>query len=218
MKQSQTLAIRASEVRARLNELAGVETLDDAQRTELDTLTGEYRDVEARYRAALTAESAELETREAGPPADPETREARELLGRAQVGRWVTAALRGRSVDGIEAETGAAFDCPGLIPLELLGEARAVEHRAITPAPSADTAVNVAPIMPAVFDRSAAAFLGIEMPTVAAGTASYPVLTTSVTRGRPCEVRRRTGDRRDHHPVHSHPAAHHGRLSYRPRR
>ena len=89
----------------------------------------------------------------------------------------MTAALRGRSVDGIEAETGAAFDCPGLIPLELLGEAREVEHRAITPAPSADTAVNVAPIMPAVFDRSAAAFLGIEMPTVAAGTASYPVLT-----------------------------------------
>ena len=149
---------------------------------ELDTLTGEYRDVEARYRAALTAESGELETRES-PAADPETREARELLGKAQVGRWVTAALRGRSVDGIEAETGAAFGCAGLIPLELLGEARAVEHRAITPAPSADTAVNVAPIMPAVFDRSAAAFLGIEMPTVAAGTASYPVLTTSVSAG-----------------------------------
>ena len=182
MKQSQTLAIKASEVRARLNELAGVETFDDAQRTELDTLTGEYRDVEARYRAALTGESDALETREA-PAADPETREARALLGRAQIGRWVTAALRGRSVDGIEAETGAAFDCPGLIPLELLGEAREVEHRAITPAPSADTAVNVAPIMPAVFDRSAAAFLGIEMPTVAAGTASYPVLTTSVTAG-----------------------------------
>ena len=181
MKQSQTLAIRASEARARLNELAGVETLDDAQRTELDTLTGEYRDVEARYRAALTAESGELETRES-PAADPETREARELLGKAQVGRWVTAALRGRSVDGVEAEAGAAYDCPGLIPLELL-TAGGVEHRAITPAPSSDTAVNVAPIMPAVFDRSAAAWLGIEMPTVPAGTASYPVITTSVTAG-----------------------------------
>ena len=182
MKQSQTLAIRASEARARLNELAGIETLDDAQRGELDTLTGEYRDVEARYRAALTAESGELETREAGEPADPETREARELLGKAQVGRWVTAALRGRSVDGIEAETGAAFDCPGLIPLELL-TAGGVEHRAITPAPDTGTAVSPAPIMPAVFDQSAAAWLGVEMPTVAAGTASYPVITTSVTAG-----------------------------------
>ena len=181
MRQSQTLAIRASEIRAKLNELAGVETLDDAQRGELDTLTGEYRDTEARYRAALTAESGELETREA-PAADPETREARELLGRATVGRWISAALRGRLVDGVEAETGAAFGCPGLVPLELL-TAGGVEHRAITPAPSSDTAVNVAPIMPAVFDQSAAAWLGVEMPTVAAGTASYPVITTSVTAG-----------------------------------
>ena len=86
MRQSQTLAIRASEVRARLNELAGIETLDDAQRGELDTLTGEYATVEARYRAALTAESGELETREA-PAADPETREARELLGVCAAGK-----------------------------------------------------------------------------------------------------------------------------------
>ena len=98
------------------------------------------------------------------------------------MGRWISAALRGRSVDGVEAEAGAAFDCPGLIPLELLTMG-GVEHRAITPAPSSDTAVNVAPIMPAVFDRSAAAWLGVEMPTVAAGTASYPVITTSVTAG-----------------------------------
>ena len=181
MRQSQTLAIRASEARARLNELAGIETLDDAQRGELDTLTAEYRDVEARYRAALTAESAELETREA-PAADPETRERRELMGRATVGRWITAALRGRSVDGVEAETGAAFDCPGLIPLELL-TAGGVEHRAITPAPDTGTAVTPAPIMPAVFDQSAAAWLGVEMPTVAAGTVSYPVITQSVTAG-----------------------------------
>ena len=180
MKQSQTLAIRASEVRARLNELAGIVELDDAQRGELDTLTGEYRDVEARYRAALTSESAELETREAGEPADPETREARELLGKAQLHRWAAAAVRGRSVDGIEAETGAAFGCAGLIPLELLGEARAVEHRAITPAPATGTPQNMAAILPAVFDRTAAAWLGVEMPTVAAGTASYPVITSSV--------------------------------------
>ena len=182
MRQSQTLAIKASEVRARLNELAGIETLDDAQRGELDTLTGEYRDVESRYRAALTAESAELETREAGEPADPETREARELLGKAQLRRWITAALRGRSVDGIEAETGAAYACPGLIPLELL-TAGGVEHRAITPAPDTGTAVTPAPILPAIFDQSAAAWLGVEMPTVAAGTASYPIITQSVTAG-----------------------------------
>ena len=217
MKQSQTLAIRASEVRARLNELAGIVELDDAQRGELDTLTGEYRDVEARYRAALTSESAELETREAGEPADPETREARELLGKAQLHRWAAAAVRGRSVDGIEAETGAAFGCAGLIPLELLGEARAVEHRAITPAPATGTPQNMAAILPAVFDRTAAAWLGVEMPTVAAGTASYPVITSSVEAGAQSEGRSGAGDGRHYQPVHRHPAAHHGRFQDRPR-
>ena len=121
MRQSQRLAIKASETRARLNELAGLAELTDEQRAELDTLTREYADTESQYRAALTAESGELETREAGEPADPETREARELLNRAQLHRWAAAAARGRSVDGIEAETGAAFGCAGLIPLELLG-------------------------------------------------------------------------------------------------
>ena len=182
MKTSQKLAVRASEIRARLNELAGVETLDDSQRGELDTLTGEYATVEARYRAALTGESDALETATVEPPADGEARERRELVTRARVGRFAAAALAGRSVDGIEAETSAAFDCGGLIPFELLAVGR-VEHRAATPAAGTGTAVTPAPIMPAVFDQSAAAWLGIEMPVVPAGTAAYPVLTQSVTAG-----------------------------------
>ena len=38
-----------------------------------------------------------------------------------------------------------------------------------------------APIVPALFDRSVAPFLGIEMPTVGTGIASYAVLGTSLT-------------------------------------
>ena len=56
------------------------------------------------------------------------------------------------------------------------------ETRAVTPAPST-TDENLAPIVPALFDRSAAAYLGIEMPTVATGDAGYPVLSTSVAPG-----------------------------------
>ena len=47
MLQSQKLALRASEIRARLNALGG-EELTDETRSELDTLTGEYRDVESK--------------------------------------------------------------------------------------------------------------------------------------------------------------------------
>ena len=62
--------------------------------------------------------------------------------------------------------------------------AAGVEHRAVTPGP-ADTDVpsTHAPIVPALFDRSVAPFLGIEMPTVGTGIASYPVLGTSLTAG-----------------------------------
>ena len=69
---------------------------------------------------------------------------------------------------------------PGAIPLECLGD---VETRAVSPAPATGTPQNTTAIMPAVFDRSAAAGLGVEMPMVAAGSASYPVITQSVTAG-----------------------------------
>ena len=186
MRTSQRLELRASEIRQRLNEITGLEgeSLTAEIREESDRLVAEFRDTETRRRAALVSESSEAETT-AGAPVDGEARERRELMGRARVGRFAAAALRGVAVDGVEAETASAFACPGLVPLELLAERRAtalaVEHRAITAAPDTGTAVTAAAIMPAVFDRGAAAFLGIEMPTVAAGTAAYPVLTQSVT-------------------------------------
>ncbi len=182
MTEAQRLQIRSSEIREKLNALAGVEDLDDTQRQEIDALTTEYRDVEVRMRAALTAEG-EPET--TTTTTDTEHRERLSLLGRARLGEWVRAAVRGVPPSGVEAETAAAFGCPGGVPLEAFeGEHRqGVEHRDVTAAPSTDTATNVATIMPAVFDRSAAAYLGVEMPTVAAGTASYPVITKSVTAG-----------------------------------
>ena len=182
MRTSQRLELRASEIRQRLNEISGLEGegLTDEIRAESDRLVGEFRDVETRRRAALVSESSETETTVA--PVDGEARERRELMSRARVGRFAAAALRGVLADGVEAETAAAFGCPGLVPLELLAEGRAgVEHRAITAAPDTGTAVTAAAIMPAIFDRGAAAFLGIEMPVTPAGTAAYPVLTQSVT-------------------------------------
>ena len=62
--------------------------------------------------------------------------------------------------------------------------AAAVEHRAVTPAPGdSDVPHTHAPIVPAIFDRSVAPWLGIEMPTVGTGVQSYPVLSTSLRGG-----------------------------------
>ena len=67
------------------------------------------------------------------------------------------------------------------MPLSVFDEP--VETRAATPAPAADTQATQHPIMPAIFQRSIAAELGVGMPTVGVGTQLYPMLSTSVTAG-----------------------------------
>ena len=57
MTTSQRLAIRASEIRGRLAELAGVDELNDETRSELEKLRNEYTDVETRSQAAILSES-----------------------------------------------------------------------------------------------------------------------------------------------------------------
>ena len=179
MTEAQRLTIRASEVRQRLNELAGVDELTDDQRGEVDTLTTEYRDVETRLRAAVVAEGTPA------PVEDAEHREREELRGRASVGRYLGAALRGRQVDGAEAEYASACGVneAGHVPLTLF-EAGTIEHRAdaVSPAPST-VGVNLQAVVPAVFAQSVAPRLGIAMPTVTSGTYSVPRLTTSTTAG-----------------------------------
>ena len=188
MTNSQRLTVRASEIRQRLNEIAGLEddALTDEVRAEETTLTTEYRATETKLRAATIAEGDPRETRETSQTA--EQRERAELRGRARLHRFIQAAIHDRSPDGAEAEFAEAAGCPGLVPLSLFGptaEERAAEHRAVTPAP-ADSDVNTthSSIVPALFDRSVAGqHLGIEMPSVPTGIRSFPVLSTSLTGG-----------------------------------
>ncbi|MYC99464.1 MAG: phage major capsid protein [Gammaproteobacteria bacterium] len=179
------MSIRSSEIREKLNELAGEETLTEEQRSEVDTLTEEYRDVETKRRAAIVAEDAE--EREAakadGQVIDAELRERLELRKKATVTAYVQAALRGRRVDGAEHELSVAAGVGGDIPLELWEpDPREVreEERAVTEAPGT-VGVNMAPIQPAVFAPSIAASMGIDMPQVASGTFGQARINASLT-------------------------------------
>ncbi len=138
MKDSQRLQLRASEIRTRLAEIAGLadDALTDEIRSESDKLTTEYRDTETKHRAALVAESAEH---------------------------------RGLTTAG------------NVVPWDaLLGPAPPTELRAdaVSPAPASGNPVNQAEIIQRVFARSAVARLGVFMPSVGVGVASYPVLTS----------------------------------------
>ena len=186
MTNAQKLALRLSEIRQKLNELSGKDELTEAEETDLRSLSTEYPKLEQRHRAALIAESVEEAEALDGEDGDGEDHERRELRSRSRLARYVSKALDGLPVDGAEAELSAAAGCPGAVPLELFEVRRsdtgAPERRAVTPAPGT-TDENLAGIVPAIFDRSAASWLGIEMPTVPVGDAGYPVLSTSLTGG-----------------------------------
>ena len=183
MTNKQKCTIRSIEQRKRLNQIAGLEgdSLTDEIRAERDKLTDEYRENESQLAAAILAEGDPGETRIARVEEDREAIERRELRGKARVGAFIGACLRGEPVAGAEAEYATACGCPGAMPIDLLSplghEARQrTEERAVTPGQNVPAGTQT-PI-PYVFERTVAARLGVTMPTVPAGVKYYPVLTT----------------------------------------
>ena len=176
----QRLQIEQSEVRQRLNELLAEDKLTEEQRSELSTLTGRMQEIEVELRAAIIAEPAPVTT---NAPAS-EDRDRIELRSKASVGRYLLAAMRGRSVSGAEREL---LDEAGLedgsIPMELW-DTNPVEQRAdvVSGAPGT-VGVNLDRLRPAVFAPSILPRLGVEMPRVSSGTYASGTITTSLTAG-----------------------------------
>ena len=179
MKASQKIALEMSTTREALNALLAVEELSDEQRAEMGTLSTRMQQLEVEARAAIVAEDEIKVTH--STVTDGEDRELRSLLDRANVGNIFECALEHRATDGVEAELQAHYRLSAnAIPLALL------ETRAVTPAPS-DVGTQQSAIIPGVFPQSCAAFLSVDMPTVAVGEAVFPVLTTNATVGTPAE-------------------------------
>ena len=188
MKDSQKLQLRASAIRTRLAEIAGM--ADDALtaeiRTESDALGGEYGNVETRMRAALIAEDDETkaaETRLDPDAPDAETRAVRELQRRASLSRYLRSFGYGEQLAGAERELAEHRNLPtagNWLPWDALLMPRpGVELRddAVTAAAASGNPTNQNDIIQRVFARGAVQRLGVAMPAVAAGIASYPVLT-----------------------------------------
>ena len=176
--------VRAGEIRIRLAELAAETELTDETRAELDTLRHEYTDTERRMAALRISE----------PERTPivsktsEGNEYRAMLERANVGNVYDALINRRAVDGVEAELQQHLGLGGnQIPLDLLRGAGnggrgngGLETRAVTPG-ATNVGQTEMPVVPNVFPQSAAAFLGVDMPTVGVGEAVYPVLTATLS-------------------------------------
>ena len=184
-KRLRELLDKQSHDRQRAIELSRVDTLDDAQRSEMDAIETRSADTERQLRAARVAveeEDAASKVAKAADP-DPEQRERLELRGRARFGAYIAAALQGRGVSGVEAEFAAACGAPaGHVPLDLF-EADRPEVRvdAATVSPATGLGATLAPVSPFVFSESIAPRLGIAMPQTPSGAYSEATISTSLS-------------------------------------
>ena len=174
----QKLTIRASEIRARLSEIADIPELTDEHRGELTTLRTEYRGVEEKLQAAIISEG-DAQPVQLGQGGSAEDRAYGDLCGRANIGNIFQALTKRRATEGAEAELQAHHGLGQThVPLDLLRAP--VEHRAITAAPTNTATMQESPIQP-VFATGSLAYLGVDMPSVPTGDAIFPVLTTRPT-------------------------------------
>ena len=182
MKVSAKIQVQMSEVREKLNGLAGeTEALTEEQRATADAAHAEILDLELKLRSALVAEGDAEERAKELFSDTPEAVEYRALVGRASVGRICEATLEHRQTDGAENELQQHRSLSAnQIPLALLQE------RAVTPAPT-NVGTSQQPIIGWVFPDAVSAFLGVTQPIVPAGEVATPVLSSELTVGTPAE-------------------------------
>ena len=191
MTNSQKLAIKTSEIRQRLNELSGKETLADGEAAEIETLRGELSQKETQYRAALSVEGEE-EARAQGQfeGGDGESAETRALLRDSNLSDYLSPAAAGLGLTGRAAELNAALEVPvsgaggGVaVPWAMLEDRQARrangngEHRAFTDTGDLAGGVMQRPVLQRLFGVGIMDALGVRMDSVPAGRTEWPLLT-----------------------------------------
>ena len=138
----QKLALRMSEARQRLNEIAALEgdSFTDEIRNELTGLQTEYTGLEERHRAAIVAQGDD-EARAAGMfgQLDGEAGERGKLLRETKLADYLGPATAGGALVGRAAELNAALEVPlagaggGIaVPWAALDVEARMEHRTFT--------------------------------------------------------------------------------------
>ncbi|MTD99931.1 phage major capsid protein [Paracoccus sp. YIM 132242] len=182
MLDSVKIARRQSEIRQQLAGLVGKDKPTEDETRSMETLDGEYRTNETRYRAALVAE--DQERREAG--ADLETRSDREfaeLTSRFELRQVALSLDEGRALSGATAEVVEELRSKGgyqgiPVPLAAL-ETRAGE----TVAADQINPKVIRPIIDRIFPGSVAERLGIQRINIAQGELAFPVATAGAVFG-----------------------------------
>ena len=177
------LQLRAGEIRARIAELATSEEPDTETRAELDTLRTEYIANEKRQGDLIIAGDVPPDPIETGT----EDRELDELRSNVDFSRYLAASLARTGVQGAELEYNDHLGLPAdHFPLEMLTR-DADDELETRAAVDGDAARSQSSWIERLFSDTAAAQLGVQMPSVAPGVSAYPLLGSTanpVQRGR----------------------------------
>lgn len=182
MLESVKIQRRQSQIRETLATLVGREKPDENEVRSMGELDTEYRNNEARYRAALITEDTERRT--AGK--DLETREDRQyadLVAGFELRQVALALSEHRALDGRTREVVEEMRSKGSyrgIPVPLMAlEVRAGE----TVASGLSSPKNVMPIIDRLFPASVAGAMGFQLINIDSGLAEWPVANGSVASG-----------------------------------
>ena len=169
---------KQSELRSRLAVLAAQDTRTADEETELTAVETKLSGCEPELRSALAAAAAEDDTARTVETTDPETRERLELRSKTGLADFLKAAVGGAAVTGAAGEYAAACGVPtvGHVPMAIFART-APTVETVTPGPAVKGMLQ--PTVPFVFERSAAASLGILMPSVPSGQVQIPKITTA---------------------------------------
>lgn len=182
MLESVKIQRRQSEIRQALAGLVGKTELTEDETRSMETMDGEYRSNETRFRAALIAE--DTERRDAkGELESRSDKDYADLVGRFEMRQVALALDEGRPLDGATAEIVQELRSKGgyrgvPVPWQAL-ERRAGETIASgTPDP-----VQTRPIIDRLFPGSVASKMGAMMISIDVGAVEWPVVTSSVAAG-----------------------------------
>ena len=185
MTPRQKIDVRLSEVRTRLNEIAGLEgeAFNDEIHNELEQLKVEFSGLESRQQAAILGEG-EAEARAAGAfgPLDGEAGERGRLLRETTVADYLRPAAAGGAIQGRAAELNASLEVPMIgtsggvaIPWAML------EARAFTTTAQNDGPEMQRPILQRLFGPGVLDALGVRLDSVPAGRAEWPLIGGGVS-------------------------------------
>ena len=173
MTDLQRIMLQRIEMTKRINAFGEIRSDEPVKLADRQKLITDLDALDDRYKLAIADD---------GAPGTPEAQEWADLNDRFDLGELFGNVIEHRASSGVIAEIQAERGLGGNdIPVEML-----MEHRAVTPAPG-DVGQNQNAIEGFVFPQSAAAFLGIPSPIVAAGDQTFPILTSDPAPGTPAE-------------------------------